>query len=259
MPTAIIQHHGREVEIAYEEAGEGHPVLLVHGFCSNKEVNWINTGWFKALVAAGFRAIAFDNRGHGKSSKFHEVDDYRLDLMASDAIGLLDHLKITKTHAIGYSMGARICSRLAIDHADRLERIVLSGNGWGMIDGSGDWTAVREALLAQSLSDVTDPRGRAFRTFADQTGSDRLALAACVAGVRQTFSEAEMASIGHPVLVAIGTRDDVAGSGEQLAALLQDARFLAIPDRDHMRAVGDKLHIATAVEFLAELEEPRHG
>ncbi len=250
MPTATIHHHGQDVDLAFEEAGEGHPVLLVHGFASNKQVNWINTGWFKALANAGFRAIAFDNRGHGQSSKFHDSSDYHLELMAADALGLLDYLNISKAHAVGYSMGARICSRMAIDHGDRLNRVVLSGNGWGMIDGAGDWNPVRAALLANSLDEVTDARGRAFRIFADQTGSDRLALAACVAGVRQTFTEAEMATIRNKVLIAIGTRDEVAGSGERLAALIPDARFLPIPDRDHMRAVGDKLHVAKAVEFL---------
>jgi pimeloyl-ACP methyl ester carboxylesterase len=250
MPVASLLHHGQEVNLSFEDAGQGEPVLLVHGFASTKEVNWINTGWFKALAAAGFRAIAFDNRGHGQSSKFHDPALYRLDLMAADAIALLDHLGVKRCSLIGYSMGARICSRLAIDHGERFGRVVLSGNGWGMIEGTGDWTPVEQALLTASLSDVSDPRGRAFRAFADQTGSDRLALAACVSGVRQTFSEDEMRCIGNETLIAIGDRDDIAGSGEKLAALLPNATFVSIPGRDHMKAVGDKLHVASAIAFL---------
>lgn len=250
MLTATLHHHGQDVDLAYAEQGEGRPVLLIHGFASTKEVNWINTGWFKALANAGFHAIALDNRGHGQSSKFHDGAHYSLDRMASDAIALMDHLKIGQFDVIGYSMGARIAVRLALDHGERLRRVVLSGNGWGMVEGTGDWTPVRDALLAASLADVNDPRGRAFRSFADQTGSDRLALAACVASVRQIFSQAEIASISHQVLVAVGTRDDIAGSGQRLAALLPHGRFLPVEGRDHMRAVGDKSHIAGAVEFL---------
>ncbi len=251
MPIVSITHDGQTLDIAYADEGSGSPVLLIHGFASTKEVNWINTGWFKALNAAGFRAIALDNRGHGASTKFHSGADYSLARMAGDALALLDHLEIEKAHVVGYSMGARIACSLAISHGKRLDRVVLSGNGWGMVEGTGDWTPVRDALLAPSLADVTDPRGRAFRSFADQTKSDRLALAACVTSVRQVFTQEELARIGNEVLVAIGTQDNIAGSGERLAAALPHGDYLPIPGRDHMKAVGDKAHIAGVIEFLS--------
>jgi pimeloyl-ACP methyl ester carboxylesterase len=191
-----------------------------------------------------------DNRGHGASTKFHSEADYSLDRMAGDALALLDHLSIEKAHVAGYSMGARIACSLAISHGERLGKAVFSGNGWGIVEGTGDWTPVRDALLAPSLADVTDPRGRAFRAFADQTRSDRVALAACVTSVRQVFSVDELSRIRNEVLVAIGTNDDIAGSGERLAAALPRGSFLPIPGRDHMKAVGDRTHIAGVIEFL---------
>jgi pimeloyl-ACP methyl ester carboxylesterase len=147
-------------------------------------------------------------------------------------------------------MGARIACSLAINHGERIAKAVFSGNGWGMVEGTGDWTPVRDALLAPSLADVSDPRGRAFRSFADQTKSNREALAACVTSVRQVFSLEELSRIDNEVLVAIGTDDDIAGSGERLAAALPHGEFLPIPGRDHMKAVGDRTHMAGVIEFL---------
>jgi pimeloyl-ACP methyl ester carboxylesterase len=247
MPLADIG----EASLDYLDEGDGFPILLIHGFASRKEINWVNTGWVRTLVEEGYRVVAFDNRGHGQSTRFHEIDRYSLPVMADDALGLLDHLGIGKAHVMGYSMGARITSRLAIDHGDRLAKIILAGNGYGMIDGGGDWDVVREALLAEDPASVTDARGIAFRTFADSTGSDRIALAACVTGVRETFSEAEFGLIRNPALVTIGTDDDVAGSGEKLAALMPNGVFMPIPGRDHMKAVGDRVYKQNVLSFLA--------
>ena len=58
--------HNGPVEIAYLDEGEGEPIVLVHGFASNKEVNWVAPGWIATLTRAGHRAIALDNRGHGE-------------------------------------------------------------------------------------------------------------------------------------------------------------------------------------------------
>ncbi|MBL4732894.1 MAG: alpha/beta hydrolase [Rhizobiaceae bacterium] len=246
MPIASLNN----TDIAYFDRGEGPTILLVHGFASTKEINWVSTGWVKALSEAGYRIIAHDNRGHGQSEKFYSESDYTIDIMANDAIALLDHLGIEKTHVLGYSMGARISCTLGMNHGHRFEKIILGGNGYGMVEGNGDWDPVREALLAQDESTITDARGMAFRKFADRTKGDRKALAACVGGVRQRISAERIAEITNPVLVAIGTKDDIAGSGEALADLMPNASYLPIPGRDHMLATGDKAFVAGALEFL---------
>ena len=97
---------------------------------------------------------------------------------------------------------------------------------------------------------MQDPTGRAFRIFAEQTKSDLRALAACIRGSRQTLGRAEVAGIRLPVLVAVGTKDQVAGSAQELAALIPGARALDIPGRDHMLAVGDKVYKAGVIDFL---------
>ena len=97
---------------------------------------------------------------------------------------------------------------------------------------------------------MQDPTGRLFRIFAEQTKSDLRALAACIRGSRQTLSRAEVAGIRMPVLVAVGTTDQVAGNAHELAALIPGARALDIPGHDHMLAVGDKVYKAGVIDFL---------
>jgi pimeloyl-ACP methyl ester carboxylesterase len=90
-----------DVEIAYFDEGTGEPIVLVHGFASTKEVNWVAPGWVTTLTRAGRRAIALDNRGHGASSKLYDPADYHTSKMADDVAALLDHLKIERADVMG--------------------------------------------------------------------------------------------------------------------------------------------------------------
>jgi len=246
-----------DVEIAYLDEGKdgaksGEPILLIHGFASTRLVNWVNPGWVATLTGSGRRVIALDNRGHGESSKLYDPAAYHTGRMAEDAIALLDHLNIPRADLFGYSMGARITAFLAWKYPQRVRSAILGGLGHRLVDGAGLPESIADALEAPSLADVTDPQGRTFRAFADQTKSDRLALAACIRGSRQVMPAAEFAAIEMPVLIAVGTKDDVAGSAEQLAALNPHAKVLDIPGRDHMLAVGDKVLKSGVLQFLNE-------
>ncbi len=242
-------HHG-SVELAFLDEGQGEPIVLVHGFASSKEVNWMQTGWFATLKGAGRRVIALDNRGHGASSKLYQPSDYHTDKMASDVVALFDHLGLPSADILGYSMGARIAAFVARDHAERARSIVLGGLGIHLIDGVGLPESIAEALEAPSLADVSDPQGYMFRDFADKTKSDRRALAACIRGSRQVLTRDQAAAIQTPALVAVGSNDPIAGSADELAAVLPNAKALHIPGRDHMLAVGDKVFKAGVLEFL---------
>ncbi|MGV3633590.1 MAG: alpha/beta fold hydrolase [Pseudorhodoplanes sp.] len=240
------------VEIAYLDEGDGDPIVLIHGFASNREVNWVYPGWVSTLTGAGRRVIALDNRGHGQSTKLYDPSDYQTPKMAEDARALLDHLKIERADIFGYSMGARITAFLAAAHPDRVRSAILGGLGYKLIDGVGLPESIAEALEAPSLDDVTDPIARTFRAFADQTKSDRRALAACIRGSRQVMSVDDVSKIAVPALVAVGTKDDVAGPAGKLAAVMRNARALDIPGRDHMLAVGDRGFKTAVLQFLDE-------
>lgn len=239
-----------DVEIAYLDEGEGEPIVLVHGFASTKEVNWVQPGWIGTLSSAGRHAIALDNRGHGASSKLYDPAAYHSAAMADDVRALLDHLNIERADIMGYSMGARITAFLAVKHPERVRSAIFGGLGIHLVEGVGLPESIAEALDAASVDDMKDPTGHVFRAFAEQTKSDLRALAACIRGSRQTLTRGEVGAIRAPVLVAVGTKDLVAGSAHALAALIPGSRALDIPDRDHMLAVGDKIYKAGVIDFL---------
>ena len=239
------------VDIAFIDEGEGEPIVLVHGFASNKEVNWAAPSWITTLTRAGRRAIALDNRGHGASSKLYDPAAYHSATMAEDVRALLDHLDLPRADVMGYSMGARIAAFLALAYPNRVRAAVLGGLGFRLVEGVGLPDTIAEGLEAPSLAEVRDPTAYLFRAFAEQTKSDLHALAACMRGSRQTLSATEVGRIAVPVLVAVGEHDPIAGSPEALAALIPGATALVIPGRDHMLAVGDRVFKSAVFEFLA--------
>jgi pimeloyl-ACP methyl ester carboxylesterase len=241
--------HG-PIEIAFLDEGEGEPIILVHGFASTKEVNWVDPGWVSTLARARRRVVALDNRGHGQSTKVYSPDDYHTDRMVDDVCALLDHLGLARADVRGYSMGARVCAFLAARHPERVRSAILGGLGIRLVEGAGLSEDIALALEAPSLADVADPTGRQFRAFAEQTRSDLKALAACLRGSRQVLRRADAQAIRVPMLIAVGTGDQVAGSARALAALIPTATALDIPGRDHMLAVGDKVFKAGGLEFL---------
>lgn len=243
--------HNGAVEIAYLDEGEGEPILLVHGFASSKNVNWVYPTWVSELKKHGKRVIALDHRGHGESTKLYDPEDYHLGLMAGDVRALMAHLGIERADMMGYSMGARITALLAAKNPELIRSAIIAGLGIGLVIGGGPGENVAKALEADSLDDVSDPVGRTFRAFADQTRSDRLALAACMRGSRRLMTREEAADIKVPTLIVVGTIDEIAGSARELQQLIPGSEVLDIPNRDHMRAVGDRVYKEGVLAFLS--------
>jgi pimeloyl-ACP methyl ester carboxylesterase len=243
--------HNGAVEISYLDEGDGDPIVLVHGFASTKNVNWVLPGWVSELTKNRRRALAVDLRGHGASTKLYDRKQYSIEIMAGDVTALMDHLNIARADLMGYSLGARITGWLAYTQPRRLRSAIFGGLGIGLVKGGGPGENVAAALEAPSLDDVTDPVGRNFRAFADQTRSDRKALAACLRGSRELMTEQQVAAIRTPALIAVGTTDEIAGSADELGKIIPGAEVLHIPNRDHMRAVGDKVYKAGVLEFLS--------
>lgn len=226
-------------------------ILLIHGFASNVATNWGATGWIRELVHAGYRVVAFDNRGHGESEKLYELADYGAPAMSEDARRLLEFLQIPSAHVMGYSMGARITAFLALRHPQLVKTAVFGGLGINMVRGMAGTGPIAHALEAPTIDDVKNPTARTFRAFAEQTKSDLRALAACIRSAREPITAEALGKLTCPVLVAVGSGDVVGGSAEELAAVIPGAEAFVIADRDHMKAVGDRSYKRAVIEFLA--------
>ncbi len=148
------------IDVAPKAHDLGEPILLIHGFASSHRVNWVDPRWVEALAQAGRRVVAFDNRGHGQSQKLYAPADYRANLMTQDAANLLAHLGIERADVMGYSMGARIASFLALAEPKRVRALILGGLGDRLTRDAGLPETIAEALEAPSL-DSLDRSGAA--------------------------------------------------------------------------------------------------
>ncbi len=240
-------------EIAYLDEGAGEPVLLIHGFASNKTVNWVDTGWVRHLLRHGRRVVAIDNRGHGESAKLHRPEDHGARIMAEDARRLLDHLGIARADIIGYSMGARIAAFLALGHPGRVKSLIFGGLGGNMVRPMAGTSSIAAALEAPTIDDVKIATARTFRAFAESTKSDLKSLAACIRSSREPLTPEMVAQIACPVLVVVGTDDVIGGPAADLARLIPGAEAVALPDKDHMKAVGDRGFKDAATAFLGRV------
>jgi len=240
------------VRLHYELHGPeaGPPIVLVHGFASDYQLNWVGTRWQETLVNAGYRVAGLDCRGHGSSDKPHDPTAYSLAVMAADVRRLLDELNIATAGYVGYSMGARIGLQAVVDFPDRILRVVLGGLGIG--------GAVAEAeAIARALrgGEPESPSALSFQRFASaRPVNDLEALAACMEGLghSERFDRARLAAIRTPILIVVGERDEIAHDANRLADQIPGARLVTIPGRDHMSAVPARQFKDAALEFLAE-------
>lgn len=239
------------VLIAYDDTGgDGPPLLLIHGFSSNRQEAWKRTGWYAALAQRGQRTIGLDLRGHGESGKPHDPAAYLRETLLADITGLIDHLGVEWANVFGYSMGARLALSLAMAEPERLGYLILGGVGGKLFDPPPPGDPMAKAMEADSPDSITDPMLRSFRHFADEQGEDRLALAAFTRGRTGTFAREDLFAVKAPTLVAAGARDELAGDPQDLANAFRNARAVSLAGCDHFNAIPHGLLKATVFDFL---------
>jgi pimeloyl-ACP methyl ester carboxylesterase len=240
-----------DAHIHYAAEGDGDPVILVHGFGSNFEVNWKNTGWFDFFLSIGRRVVALDLRGHGKSSKFHNPDAYLPGRMGEDILGLMDHLDLETADLMGYSMGAWLSMYLLAAAPDRFQRGILGGVGDNFMIEAGRGEKIARAMTTPEPKSITDTTLRMVRDFAQHTKSDLRALAACSRGGHGGLPPCR--DIPQPVLIVGGERDDFVGPPERIASEIPRAAVRTMKGRDHLTLLTDKRFKKEVADFLKNL------
>jgi pimeloyl-ACP methyl ester carboxylesterase len=236
------------LSIYYDDQGDGRPVVLLHGFAADMNINYVRAGIFDALLDAGYRVIAFDARGHGLSSKPTDPAAYADDAMRRDVQALLDHLKIDECIVVGYSMGGHTALRLA-PHEPRVTALALLGIGEsvGRIDGGPDTREhLVEALEADDPDDIEHPALRRFRLMA---GLDREPLVALM-GAPWVDTRDRLDEIDLPVILIVGDDDENAGNPAPLAERLH-ATLVRVPGHHYNANARPELHQAL-LDFLAK-------
>jgi pimeloyl-ACP methyl ester carboxylesterase len=242
------------VNIRYVDEGAGQPIILLHGFTWNIEINWIDTGIFAELTKT-HRVIAFDSRGHGKSDKPHDRSQYGRE-MGQDIIRLMDHLKLPKAHIMGYSMGAQITAQQVTKNPERFLSVILGGST-GRIGWSDEDQKVANVLSAELESQgpvaslvlavwpTNQPKPSAgadeVKTISAKLleGNDPKALAAMVRSrPDQVVRLAEMAAINAPTLGIVGTLDPAKKRFEELKAALPQMKLVLIEGAPHPSSSG---------------------
>lgn len=222
------------IDIAWREMGQGRPLLLIHGFMSEADTNWIKYGHAAALAEAGYRVIMPDLRAHGLSAKPHDPACYPKDILVDDQFALLSHLNIHDYDLGGYSLGGRTVSRMLARGA-KPGRAVISGMGLQGLTNTAHRTV--------HFRNVFDNLGRHEKgtaawmaeAFLKTTGGDPEALRHVLQAFVDTSAE-EIADWTLPVGVVCGEDDRDNGSAEDLVALLQHGKLFSIPG-NHMSAV----------------------
>ena len=241
-------------KIAYDDLGDGDPIVLLHGFAGDKAVNWRLPGWYRLLRNAGFRVIAPDARGHGQSDKPLAPEAYAPEGIAGDVIRLLDHLHIESADLFGYSMGGRNVAWLLTAYPDRIRSAVIGGAGLNVLAAADArrWEKKGYKLTAdnKNTDSLAVPSLVPLYRGVTKLGGRAGALSACLLGSFPSLPAKALAKVDVPTLVIAGSRDTVAGSPVPLAAAMQNAKAVVVPGKTHLSIIGDAFFKGAVMGFL---------
>jgi pimeloyl-ACP methyl ester carboxylesterase len=229
-------------------------MLLLHGFASDATEDWVETGWFDAIVRAGYDVCAPDLRGHGRSVKSRDPADYLLGTFARDIADLCTHCWGDHHFSlIGYSMGAHVAMSVAVASADRVESLILGGMGAGIAATVGLAPEFADALDAREVGRLKTLPSYAvrFRRHAESRPfNDLEVLAACLRGQSGNFDLERLIAVTAPTLVIVGEQDRLAGDPYPVAARFAAGIGATVPGANHASALADPKFLERALLHL---------
>ncbi|GAA3524731.1 alpha/beta fold hydrolase [Amycolatopsis ultiminotia] len=260
MPTdaPVRRYPARDgLELAYRELGSGHPVLLVHGLLGSADL-WVRCGLAEALAARGFRVLMPDLRGHRDSPRPHDPARYPPDVLADDGLALAEHLALGRYFLGGFSLGGRIVLRMLARGA-RPVRAFIGGQGLDAVRRGGGGARIRRVLttLAAGHRPEAGTPDAEIAYWITRLGNDPRALLGVESSLVPT-TDAELARISTPTLVAVGSADTDHASAGQLAGLLPDATFNQVPGEHYPSASAPEFREAV-LEFFGRDVPRRQG
>lgn len=237
-----------DIVMYYEVHGEGEPLLLLHG----------GTGRIESfdhqipVLAEHYRVIAPDSRAHGRTTDSDKPLSYAL--MADDMLELLDLLEVNKVHVVGWSDGGNIGLDLAINHPERVGKLVVIGANFspdGLNDELVDWvekaTAETWSAGSHELYKKHAPDPSHWPVFIDKIKAMWL--------TQPNYTREELARVQAPTLVMVGENEEVVRQEhtEEMHQILPNADLKIIPNTGHLAPIEKPEEVNEAIlEFLKD-------
>ncbi len=256
MPHATING----ARLWYDDQGQGEPILLHHGYTASR-ANWMPVAERLGAKPQRYRVILMECRGAGESE--HTAGGYTLEQYAADVIGLLDHLGIDRVTFAGHSMGGGVGYLLALDHAQRLERLVLMApipsGGIGTIDPELRAARIDERRRRDRASiyaryqamrfreDVETDAWFAFRADEILSVSDGHFESGAEAMQALNVSE-RLSSLHTPTLMISGAVDSLLTANLEDFLRLPNATLEVLSRAGHEVAVHEPARVTEAIE-----------
>ncbi len=235
------------------------PVFLIHGFASSVDLNWVKTGWVKALTQAGRRVISVDLPGHGRSTSPYDLDSYTPGKIRADLLQILIDQGVhpliegeptSGVDFIGYSLGSRLAWEFGATQPELVRRMVLGG------PNPEDPLADFDLGAAQDfLNDGTPIKDESTAWLLNMAqvipSNDIFALLAMIQAVKMEPFDPTDAVPAMPILLVAGSLDERARTMDKLAALSPDAHRVVIEGRTHNNTVTSREFKDAALTFLS--------
>ncbi len=251
--------------IHYFDEGVGAPVVLVHGFAANSDLNWRRPGMYQRLLDEGFRVITMDLRGHGKSGKPHDPSQYG-ERMVKDVVALIDYVGLEKVHLVGYSLGGFVALKAAVLYPDRWLTVTAMASGWDNPDNSHSFDAIQAAMADYEAGKAVGP----LINYFDETGemktgffhtlmfkilttyvNDRNSLIAVMKSSKIFgITEQEIKSVKVPVCSIIGDKDPFLNKAKALSGVVSNHQIIVIEGANHITTMSSKKAKDGLAEFL---------